>query len=588
MTNSELIALRADESALRKILEEAGARFKGRACNCPFHEDRHPSAGIYFKDGVWRFKCQGKCQFGGDFMDVEAKLNKRTIAESFAARNVVKPSTERPPTIYSTLERAAAIYSKDVMIHRYMRHGCLHVAVVRYWDASKNDKGIRQIKPYLNGFVHLTAIAPHPLYNHDAVEAAQEVIVVEGERKADELNVLGFVATTCLGGAGKSRHTDWAPLAGKRVHLWADNDKPGVEHMEAVQKILCVLNPAPQLFRVRHEELELEPAGDASDFISRHDGNSAEEIKNIIGHVLLKSAPIGVIAEYFKYVEAGIEGKRIPIPLPWPILSATSRALVPGTVTAICGDPGCGKSLMAMSAMVAWNQVDFEACIYELEDGRNYHLARAHAQMCRESRLVDSEWLQCNGVLARQLRDEKYDELESLGRRIWEPPTGETATQQMLRDWMEERARSGSKILVIDPVTAARPEPKPWISDHELISTAKRVAEQFECCVIFIVHPSKGHKGGGGMGEVSGGAAFTRLAHTVIWLDVYDENPDGLCLVNWDGQPIAYGHPKVNRVARVVKSRNGVGRGTKIGMRLDGSTLNLKEIGAIYEQNKSE
>lgn len=584
MTDSELISLRADENVLRKELEVLGARFRGRACNCPFHEDRNPSAGIYLKDSVWRFKCNGKCQFGGDIMDLRAKVNKRTVGDEFAAAYVKRPAP-RQKTVYSTLERAASCYSNEVVYHRYERNGILHVVVIRYWDANKNGKEIRQISPYMNGFVlERLAQAPHPLYNLAAVIGAQTVIVTEGEKKADDLNSLGFVATTALGGAGKAAHTDWSSLAGKTVYLWADNDEPGVKHMQEVQKILCMLTPAPKLLRVKHEILGLEKGGDASDFIDRHDGSSAEDIKIALDMVLLDAAPMGVISEYFKYLDEGIEGRRVPIPLPWPMLSRAARALVPGTVTALCGDPGCGKSLMAMELMVAWSELDISCCIYELEDGRNYHLSRAHAQMCKESRLVDSEWLMMNPDLVRRLRSERYDHLEVLGRRIWEPPTGETATQQMLREWIEQRGRDGFKIIIVDPVTAARPDPKPWISDHELMSTAKRVAEQHECCVVLVVHPAKGHKGGGGMGEVSGGAAYTRLSHTVIWLDVFDGNSDELRILDKYGQP-ALGVPSVNRIARVVKSRNGTGRGIKIGMRLHGSTLGLEEIGTVVESS---
>lgn len=580
MMESELAALRADEAALRKELESGGAVFRGRACRCIFHDDRHPSAGIYLKDGVWKYKCQ-VCQFGGDVMDVKAKLNKRTIGEEFKA-GAPSRLTERPPQIFPTLDAAARLFPDVRAIHRYERGGQLHVAVIRYWMSDKKRKGIAQAKPSPGGFILRTAEGPHPLYNHAALAAAQEIIVVEGEQKADDLNALGFSATTSLGGAGKAAHTDWAPLAGKRVVLWEDYDEPGSKHMDDVQKICCMLPTAPRLFRVAVAALDLEAGGDATDFIAARDGMELEELQNAIAQVLSDAGPVGIIADYFQYMDIGIAGGRVPYAMPWPILSAASRALIPGTVTALCGDPGCGKSLMVMQAMVEWNELDYPACIYEMEDGRNYHLARGHAQMAREARLVDSEWLRANPDEARRLRMENYEHLESLGRRIWEPPTHETPTMQMIRDWLDERGRAGYKLLLVDPVTAARPEPKPWISDHDLMTTAKRVAEQHSCCVVLIVHPSKGHKGGGGLGEVSGGAAFTRLAHTVIWLDNFDGNPNECTLVDHWGVRIP-NFPHFNRVARVVKSRNGNGRGAKVAMRLDGKSLNMREIGSIYE-----
>src|SRR4051812_43930385 len=60
------------------------------------------------------------------------------------------------------------------------------------------------------------------------------VFVVEGEKDADALTALGFVATTSSEGAGK-----WTPdlnkwFAGKNVRILADNDKAGRNHARLV------------------------------------------------------------------------------------------------------------------------------------------------------------------------------------------------------------------------------------------------------------------------------------------------------------------------------------------------------------------
>ena len=47
-----------DRAALVAELERAGAKFKGNAFLCPYHDDHRPSAGVFQADDGWRFKCQ--------------------------------------------------------------------------------------------------------------------------------------------------------------------------------------------------------------------------------------------------------------------------------------------------------------------------------------------------------------------------------------------------------------------------------------------------------------------------------------------------------------------------------------------------
>ena len=68
------------------------------------------------------------------------------------------------------------------------------------------------------------------LYRLPEVLAAEEVMLVEGEKDADRLRALGFVATTNPQGAGKWRPEYAETLAGKRVVILPDNDEAGRKH----------------------------------------------------------------------------------------------------------------------------------------------------------------------------------------------------------------------------------------------------------------------------------------------------------------------------------------------------------------------
>ena len=85
---------------------------------------------------------------------------------------------------------------------------------------------------------------PQVLYNLPAVERAKAnlipIWVVEGEKDANTLNRLGYVATTMTGGAGNGKWLDIHTLAlrGATVEVIADNDEPGRLHAENVKNDL--------------------------------------------------------------------------------------------------------------------------------------------------------------------------------------------------------------------------------------------------------------------------------------------------------------------------------------------------------------
>lgn len=79
---------------------------------------------------------------------------------------------------------------------------------------------------------------PRPLYKLPELLARPDalVIVTEGEKAADAAAGLfkGRVTTTPMHGAQSPHKTDWAPLAGRRVVIWPDQDEPGASFAQAV------------------------------------------------------------------------------------------------------------------------------------------------------------------------------------------------------------------------------------------------------------------------------------------------------------------------------------------------------------------
>lgn len=70
---------------------------------------------------------------------------------------------------------------------------------------------------------------PRPLYNLPGISTSEEIIIVEGEKCAQALIEAEYCATTAMMGANApADKTDWSPLKGKTILIWADNDKPGI------------------------------------------------------------------------------------------------------------------------------------------------------------------------------------------------------------------------------------------------------------------------------------------------------------------------------------------------------------------------
>lgn len=126
----------------------------------------------------------------------------------------------------------------------YDENGELLFQKLRYIDEN-NKKRFYQRKPdpaSKNGWDYKLGDTPKVLYNLpaviDAVKNGKDIIVVEGEKDADNLIALGYVATSPPNGAGKWLPIHTEALKGARVDIFADNDEPGRDHAVMVKQEL--------------------------------------------------------------------------------------------------------------------------------------------------------------------------------------------------------------------------------------------------------------------------------------------------------------------------------------------------------------
>jgi 5S rRNA maturation endonuclease (ribonuclease M5) len=226
----------------------------GYMAKCCFHDDKAPSLSISTEKGAW--KCHAGCGQGGvlefemlfSSCDKDAALSR--IAEIVGEQHL--NFGQQPEAIYPYTDA----------------FGKLLFQVVRY-----PGKRFAQRQPDAKGgWIWKTENLKMVLYKLPEVITAKNLIVVEGERDADNLTTAlagkfpHLAVTTSPRGAGKWLDDFALYTAGKQVLVIPDNDKPGRDH--AARIALSCLRYAQGVKIV--ELPELPEHGDVSDFLKTH------------------------------------------------------------------------------------------------------------------------------------------------------------------------------------------------------------------------------------------------------------------------------------------------------------------------------
>jgi hypothetical protein len=492
-------------------------------------------------------------------------------------------------TVFTTLEAAIKVHNFE-RAYRYMNPDTqnIELVVVRYRD-DDNKKKFMQVSSVTNGWIRRGPSGKLPLYNRGRVGSAENVIVVEGEKAVDELAEIDIVATTSPGGAGKAHKADWSPLEGKTVYLWSDNDpedpktkkRTGEEHMRDIANILEPI--ASRVFWVDERRLGLPEKGDAVEFLKNNQGS--KEAKRIAVQLVLDEADaIDGVSGLRARLKDIISGEWTNIEFPWYETSAQTQSLLPGTVTALCGDPGAAKSLWMLQAFWHWHLAGERTALFMLEDDKTYHMQRVLAQLEQNAELTNADWVRTHGEEAIRALENQQDVLERFQRTLHDAPNT-NLTLDELADWFEQRCSEGAMICGIDPVTAAQVSDKPWIDDQRFIFRVKEIAKRYHSRLIYVIHPrvSQG-KLGPSLSRLAGGAAYPRFSHTVFWLMRHDRPQIAKVYSSDFGKrPITY-----ERTLRITKARNGKGAGLDLAFTLNPKTLCFEEHGIMVEEMQGE
>ena len=469
---------RKDKSALLAELQAAGAKVRGDAVACPFHDDRHASGSVYQDDaGVWRFRCHAQeCAFHGDVFDVRARATGRSVEEVLSEETGAAGRKKSKAIIYPTIGelRLAVSRGGDVEAeYDYSDIGGRPVMRV-FRLRTPIGKAFRQASPVPGGWSMRGAPKPWPLYRLPDLLGAKHAVVVEGEKAAEALNAIGVLATTSPAGAGKAEYCNWTPLAGKQVTLWPDNDVTGCNHMKQVAAILEKLDPPCRIATLDPSSLGMAEKGDAYDFIERAKADGVTDLRQAVSRALAQAKGRSVAEALKQRIAENIAGLRRPVEWPWPCISSLARPLVPHTVTLLCGSPGSTKSFLLLELAAFWHQQGVKVALFCLEEDLPYQLSRVLAQCSGNSSLTQEEWQEDHPDETSAAYEEHAEFLDGFGRHIWAAPD-QTPTLAELARWAEERAKEQCRVIAIDPVSVAEPSAKPWIADAKFVNEIKRI-----------------------------------------------------------------------------------------------------------------
>lgn len=285
------------------------------------------------------------------------------------------------------------------------------------------------------------------------------------------------------------------------------------------------------------------------------------------------------VKQLFSDLDDAVNGLRFSAPIPWEMLAADTRALLPGTVTILCGSPGATKSL----ALVQWARYLMDkrvpVCLLALEDGVSYHLRRAAAQILGIADLTDDGWCRGNPEKVAEIKRKLGPELNALRMVIEAPSAANKCVPDNLLAWIRQKARS-HRVIAVDPITMMTHGAKPWTDDEKFLFGAKRIIEGTGSSLVLITHPRKMQQGANrsnlSMDDLAGGVAYSRFSQTVLLLLAHEPKENVV-----ERQAGAL-QETYNRTMVILKARNGRGsEGHRFAFRFDPKTLTLTEVGRI-------
>ena len=380
------------------------------------------------------------------------------------------------------------------------------------------------------------AWAPHqsipagerPLFGiQDALhDFGASILVVEGEKTALAARGLvpaDWVVVTWAGGASAPETADWAPIQGRDVVIWPDNDAPG---HAAAKKIAAKLSHA----RVVDVPLSFPEGWDLAD--SAPPGwDQKTLITLMIGEGTATKdpdpAPPPIVPDFTPTPD---ENATFEDPITWDGQPIESRRwLVPdfipiGTPTLFSGHGGTGKSLLSL-------QLAHAAATSRQWLGLQVNPVSVLAVLCEDDKPEVMRRLY--GIC--QATETTFGDLENLHFLLRDGLTNILMTydgqftlgaQARFYDFMLWQARRcGAQLIILDSLyNFFAGDQNSQTQVHQFVNLLKRLAKEIDGSVVLLGHPSKSALSSGE--GYSGSVVWHDAVRSRLYLNEED-GPDG-------------------------------------------------------------
>ena len=289
-------------------------------------------------------------------------------------------------------------------------------------------------------------------------------------------------------------------------------------------------------------------------------------------------------------IDAEISGARYSVPFcRRPCLSQT-QALLPGTLTVLCGSPGASKSMFSCEDLWRWFYEGENVASMQLEKGVDFHFRRILAQMAQESWLTNALEVRARASDALSIRQHfsrAIAEMREAGL-VQSRAAGQTPTAGFLLNWMSREIDRGRRVLLIDPITYMSGGEKRYLDQERFIDGARNLVDRKGVSLILVSHPKDGKPGEKVvpmLENVKGSKSFQMFTDTVIWLEAHNNDTMDFQPVNPEtGKPYPptthrSENKKFNRTIHILKKRLGPTESSRIAYYMDGSSLWHVECG---------